>query len=142
MMDFMEHSGRRAHVWTVRAAWFRQMLISHQWYLRGAYASKFFGGHEYMMTRMRQEGDFLVYRIARKEDFWAEISRRERDASARKRRESLRVIGADDVLPSPDIEPEYSRWSCIPTRTLSEIRADLMRQYPTLTLDELEGMGC
>ncbi len=140
MMDLMAHSGRRAHVWKFRAAWFRQMLITHGWSLRGAYASKCFGGQEYMMTRVRDEGEILVYRICRKEDHWSDISHRERDREAAERRKHFRVVGRDEA---PDVKPPVpERWSCLPGKTLDEIRAEMMREFPGTTIAELEAMGC
>lgn len=95
MMEYMPHSGRKPHIWKFRTAWYRQLLITHGWGLRGAYASKSFGGHEYMMTKLREEGPFRVCLIRRKGDFWADISRESRDEDARNTRCSFHIVDQD-----------------------------------------------
>ncbi len=94
MIDYMPPTGRKPHVWKFRAAWFRQLLITHRWGLRGAYASKTFGGHEYMMTMLRKEGPYCYCLIRRKNDFWAKISKEDRDRDARETRKGFRVIAS------------------------------------------------
>jgi hypothetical protein len=92
MIDYMPRSGRKPHVWKFREASYRQLLIAHGWGLRGAYASKTFKGHEYMMTTLRKEGPYRYCLIRRKSDFWGTISKEDRDRDAREIRKSFRVI--------------------------------------------------
>jgi hypothetical protein len=92
MIDYMAPSHRKPHVWKFRSAWFRQLLITHGWGLRGAYASKSFKGNEYMMTKLREEGPYCYYLIRRKSDFWATVSKEDRDRDARETRKNFRVV--------------------------------------------------
>ena len=91
MIPYMPHSGKRGHVWRLRSAWYRQYLISHGWGLRGAYASKFFGGEEYMMTRVSESNGITTVFIRPKSDFWAKISKKHRDKDARETRREIRT---------------------------------------------------
>ena len=152
MMEYMPHSGRKPHIWKFRTAWYRQLLIAHGWGLRGAYASKSFGGHEYMMTKLREEGPFRVCLIRRKDDFWADISRERRDEVARNTRRSFHLAGQDSKNKmlavsregdKPNQEkPIFNQTVCLPTQTLEEIRAKIREEYPGITDAELESWGC
>ncbi len=95
MIDYMAPTRQKPHVWKFRAAWYRQLLIAHGWGLRGAYASKSIRGHEYMMTTLRKESPYLYCLIRRKSDFWATISKEDRDRDAKEIRKSFRVIASD-----------------------------------------------
>jgi hypothetical protein len=92
MIDYMAHSDRKPHYWKIRKAWFRQFLIAHRWGLRGAYSSKYFGGHEYMMTKAGEQGENYIVCIRRKEDFWAVVSREDRDREAKEKRKTFCCI--------------------------------------------------
>ena len=94
MIDYMPPSRQKSHVWKFRDAWYRQLLITHGWGLRGAYASKMFNGHEYMMTLLRKEGPYRYCLIRRKNDFWAKISKEDRDRDAKETRKGFRVIAS------------------------------------------------
>jgi len=151
-MEYMPHSGRKPHIWKFRSSWYRQLLITHGWGLRGGYASKYFGGHEYMMTSLREEGPYKICLIRRKEDFWADVSRQSRDEDALEARQSFHVVSeAEESMAIASASRADTHKShedclvqrgCLPGQTLSEIRAELKKEFPGLTDDELEGMGC
>lgn len=152
MMEYMPHSGRKPHIWKFRSSWYRQLLITHGWGLRGGYASKFIGGHEYMMTRIGEEGSHTVCLLRRKEDFWADVSRERRDEGASEARQSFHAVseftGRFVANSSPQADTHrlseglLVQQGCLPAKTLDEIRADMKREFPGITDNELDALGC
>lgn len=151
-MEYMPHSGRKPHIWKFRTASYRQLLITHGWGLRGAYASKSFGGHEYMMTKLREEGPYRVCLIRRKDDIWADISRDRRDDDARNTRYSFHLCdqdSEDEILPvsRQSGKPNQKKLLCnhtmlLPIQSLEELRTEIRGKYPGITDAELDAWGC
>jgi hypothetical protein len=95
MTPYMPHSGRKPHVWKCLSTQYREILTRHRWGFRGAYASKYFGDHEYMMTCIKEEGPYRYSLIRRKEDFWSYISSKDRDSKAKKVRKIVSIVQRD-----------------------------------------------
>jgi hypothetical protein len=75
MLDVhVKRSGRRPHLWKLRRKGFRELIIRHNWGLRGAYASKFIGGREIMMRTVEETEGYTVVLLMIKDDFWAGIT--------------------------------------------------------------------
>lgn len=92
MIDYMPHSGRRPHVWKCLKARYRQILTEHGWGFRGAYASKMIRHEEYMMTMLREDGEYRYSLIRRKGDFWAFISKEARQKEVEETRKRFHVV--------------------------------------------------
>ena len=70
----MQEVKKYGHYWKIRKDGYRSLLQAHGWGMRGAYASKSFGGREYMQMTFETHSTYYLCRFVPKAVFWHEIS--------------------------------------------------------------------
>ena len=85
-------TGRGKHLWKVRREGYRALLIASRWHLKGGYTEKCIRGVWVMQIIARTEDDHYVCCFLRRNDFWAESTRRAREAEALQRRNSFALV--------------------------------------------------
>ena len=100
-------SGRRPHLWRIRADGYRELLLSKRWTMHGGYASKKIHRRDVMVTIAEKHADYFLCRFQLKDDFWARISADHRAREASQRRSSFRLIqsapGVDGTTASDEM---------------------------------------
>ena len=75
-IPYFPHSGRRKHYWKLRSEGYRELMMANGWGMRGAYAEKSIKGATIMQTIVRKEATYFLCCFQRKDDFWADSTRR------------------------------------------------------------------
>jgi hypothetical protein len=85
-------TGRGKHLWKVRREGYRALLIAKRWHLKGGYTEKRIRGVWVMQLIAKEEDDYILCCFLRRDDFWAESTRRAREAEAQERRKAFRSV--------------------------------------------------
>ena len=85
-------TGRGKHLWKVRREGYRALLIAKRWHLKGGYTEKRIRGVWVMQLIANEEDDHILCCFLRRDDFWAESTRRAREAEAQERRKAFRSV--------------------------------------------------
>lgn len=96
---YFSHSGRAKRYWKLRNTGYRDLLIGHGWGMRGAYAEKSINGVSIMQTIVARYSTYLLCCFQRKADFWSDITRRERETEAIRRRAGFYAVPANTADP-------------------------------------------
>jgi hypothetical protein len=93
-IPYFRGTGRGKHLWKIRREGYRALLIASRWHLKGGYTEKRIRGVWVMQTIARTEDDHYVCCFLRRDDFWAESTRRARETEALERRSSFALVVA------------------------------------------------
>lgn len=93
-IPYFRGTGRGKHLWKVRSEGYRALLIKNRWHLKGGYAEKLIRGVWVMQVFAKKGDGYDVCCFLRREDFWAESTRRAREAEALERRSSFALVDA------------------------------------------------
>ena len=91
-IPYVERSGRRPHLWRVRADGWREFLLSKGWTMCGAYSAKHIGRRLVVVTIIEKHDDHFLCRFQLKHDLWADVTAAFRHHEAAQRRGVLKVV--------------------------------------------------
>ena len=91
-IPYFPSSGRRPHLWRIRAEGFRDLLLSKRWTMCGAYAAKDIRRRTVMVTTVEEHDDYYLCRFQLKDDFWADITAEFREREASQLQSSFKVV--------------------------------------------------
>lgn len=91
-IPYFRGTGRGKHLWKVRIDGYRALLIAKRWHLKGGYTEKCIRGVWVMQMIVKKEETYYLCRFLRRDDFWAESTRRARETEALERRSGFRSV--------------------------------------------------
>ena len=91
-IPYFSSSGRRPHLWRIRAEGYRDLLLSKRWTMCGAYAAKNICRRTVMVTTVEEHDDYYLCRFQLKDDFWADITAEFREREASQLRSAFKVV--------------------------------------------------
>ncbi len=91
-IPYFPSSGRRPHLWRIRAEGYRDLLLSKRWTMCGAYAAKDIRRRMVMVTIVEEHDDYYLCRFQLKDDFWADITAEFREREASQLQSSFKVV--------------------------------------------------
>ena len=109
-IPYFSTSGRRPHIWRIRGEGWRELLLSKQWVMRGAYATKQIRRRQVVVTIVEKHDDYFLCRFQLKDDLWADISAESREREALQRRSAFELVQAtaSEATDSDVIDSEFA----------------------------------
>ena len=105
--SYYSSSGRRPHLWRIRAEGHRELLIAKGWGLCGGYARKRIHGREVMVTTVEKNSDYDLCRFQLKDDFWTKATADARQREALERRSFFKIVqSGSNAVDQPDRIPD------------------------------------
>ena len=109
-IPYVESSGRRPHLWRIRADGWREFLLSKGWTMCGAYSAKHIRRRLVMVTIIEKHDDHFLCRFQFKHDLWADVTAAFREREAAQRRGAFKVVQgtASEAIDSDSIDSEWA----------------------------------
>ena len=107
---YFSSSGRRPHLWRIRAEGIRELLLSKRWTMCGAYAAKHIRRRQVMVTVVEKNDDYFLCRFQFKDDLWADVTAESREHEASLRRSTFKVVQgtASEATDSDSMDSELA----------------------------------
>ena len=102
-IPYVERSGRRPHLWRIRADGWREFLLSKGWKMSGAYSAKQIRRRLVVVTIVEKHNDHFLCRFQLKDDLWADATTAFREREAVRRRGALKAIQGTAGAPADSV---------------------------------------